>query len=102
MNQFTYSRISLAIAFLSGALLVLSYRDLYPKLEERYQQRKSQRRFSAENKDDAARQELTRADDDDVKRDEDGMPLVRDVKEGIEGCIGNTPLIRIVSMAVGM
>lgn len=23
--------------------------------------------------------------------------LVRDVKEGIEGCIGNTPLIRIVS-----
>jgi len=98
MNSITWPRISLVIAFVSGVLLTFGYKDLYPELEARYLARKRQRRFSAEN--DPTKHEAVLLDDieSDIKTDEDGTRLVRDVKEGIEGCIGNTPLIRIVSV----
>jgi len=100
MNPVNWSRFRLVIAFVSGVLLTFGYKDLYPELEARYLRRKRQRRFSAQN--DANKQKPVLLDEagSNVKIDENGTGLIRDVKEGIEGCIGNTPLIRIVSMAL--
>lgn len=100
MNSVNWSRFSLVIAFVSGVLLTFGYKDLYPELEARYSHRKRQRRFSTENSTTKQKPVLLDDAESDVKIDENGTSLLRDVKEGIEGCIGNTPLIRIVSVVM--
>lgn len=107
-SSINWQRLYLALAFISGIALTLGYKDVYPELEARFLRRKNRRRYSHDRL--GAQQDVSRVhlsdvesgitdQSESVKRDTDGTPLIRDVKEGIEGCIGNTPLIRIVSFS---
>lgn len=87
-----YTKSWLMVAFVGGALLTLAFKDLYPDLEHRFRQRKRTKSRgahfleSAENEEDTASSLAGNAQ----------LPMIR---EGIEGCIGNTPLIRIKSLS---
>ena len=79
-------------AFLAGILLTLGYKDLYPDLEWRFWRRRRENRTIAS----AVPNEsgpITLED-----HEKDGWATV-DVPEGIEACIGNTPLIKIKSLS---
>ncbi|PLB50704.1 cysteine synthase [Aspergillus steynii IBT 23096] len=84
-----HSRAYIGTAFVAGALLTLGVKDLlYPKLEQhlRNSRRESQSTITL--------QDLTKEDDIPISRS--GPPAIVD---GIEGCIGNTPLFRIKSLS---
>lgn len=79
-------------AFLAGILLTLGYKDLYPDLEWRFWRRRRANRTIAS----AVLNEsgpITLED-----HEKDGRATVH-VPEGIEACIGNTPLIKIKSLS---
>ncbi|KAI9044774.1 putative cysteine synthase [Aspergillus affinis] len=84
-----HSRVYVGTAFVAGALLTLGVKDLlYPELEQLF--RNSRRESNAT----ITLQDLTK--DDDVPITRSGPPAI---VEGIEGCIGNTPLFRIKSLS---
>lgn len=117
-----HPRLYLALAFTFGILLTLGYKDFYPELEQRYRRRKRRFHYSLDTPSDAGpvqhialqealvpgslpaeivdltkppeRQEL-----DEGNVDEDGLVKKVDIKNGIEGTIGKTPLIRIKSLS---
>lgn len=80
------SHIYIGTAFVAGILLTVGLKDLvYPELEQRlreYRLRKSQRKDALELSTDTSARH--------------GPPAI---VEGIEGCIGNTPLLRIKSLS---
>ncbi|RAK91199.1 cysteine synthase [Aspergillus costaricaensis CBS 115574] len=81
------SHLYIGTAFVAGVLLTLGFKDLvYPELERRvkdYYQASSQAKTAATTSEDAL-----------IARP--GPPAI---VEGIEGCIGNTPLFRIKSLS---
>lgn len=85
-----HSRIYIGTAFVAGVLLTLGFKDLvYPELERRvrdYYQTNSQSKSATTARD------LS----DVVLSARPGPPAI---VEGIEGCIGNTPLFRIKSLS---
>ncbi|PWY71074.1 putative cysteine synthase [Aspergillus sclerotioniger CBS 115572] len=85
-----HSRIYISTAFVAGVLLTLGFKDLvYPELERRirdYYQTDSQSKSATTSTD------LS----EDVLSARTGPPAI---VEGIEGCIGNTPLFRIKSLS---
>lgn len=92
----------LSTAFLAGILLTLGFKDLYPDLELRF--RRSRRRplpsagllqagEEEEEEEGGGRIEL----EDHTRGAEGGES--KKIKGGIEGCVGNTPLIRIESLS---
>ena len=94
-----YGTAAITVAFVAGILLTLGFKDLYPDLERRYQRRRGlpnssgSRRTSTylppvrlEDHTRSARQSIV------------GQPTPP-VPEGIEGCIGNTPLFKIKSLS---
>lgn len=84
-----HSRVYIGTAFVAGALLTLGIKDLlYPKLEHRF--RNSRR----ESNSTITLRDLTK--EDNVPESRKGPPAIVD---GIEGCIGNTPLFRIKSLS---
>ncbi|KAF2224235.1 tryptophan synthase beta subunit-like PLP-dependent enzyme [Elsinoe ampelina] len=94
------SRLYIGLAFAGGILITLGYKDLYPDLE---------RRFRASNRWRSRRQSLIATSKDEIRledhsdRDPDSpSPTAAreyEIKEGIEGTIGNTPMIRIMSLS---
>ncbi|KAK7542739.1 tryptophan synthase beta subunit-like PLP-dependent enzyme [Phyllosticta citribraziliensis] len=84
-------------AFLAGILLTLGYKDVYPDLERRFQ--RSRRRSSVVLDKDAARGTSTVQLTDNSRRQSIAGPHEQEIAEGIEGCIGNTPLIKIKSLS---
>ncbi|KAL2009593.1 hypothetical protein VTN00DRAFT_5400 [Thermoascus crustaceus] len=83
-----HSRIYIGAAFLAGILLTLGYKDLYPELVRLLEERR-RRRGKAPNGhigDEEILLSSVRA----------GPPAIVD---GVEGCIGNTPLLRIKSLS---
>ena len=93
-----YGTAALTAAFVTGILVTLGFKDLYPELEGRYQRRRK------ENK--TAR--LTSTGDHKSRRGsmffgpvqlEDHESSSGTIVQGIEGCIGNTPLIKIKSLS---
>ncbi|KAB8067296.1 cysteine synthase [Aspergillus leporis] len=83
------SRIYIGTAFIAGALLTLGFKDLlYPELEQRLREYRARRHAQSTS------------DLDDLPADvlvaRPGPPRI---VEGIEGCIGNTPLFRIKSLS---
>lgn len=91
-------RLFLTTAFLCGVLLTLGFKDFYPDLERRF--RRTRRRAPANSLagaglDPRAQIELedhTTGDHRDASKDVE-------VAEGIEACVGNTPLFRIKSLS---
>ncbi|CEL08371.1 Putative Cysteine synthase 2 [Aspergillus calidoustus] len=80
------SHIYIGTAFVAGVVLSIAFKDLfYPELEERI--REYRRHRSARSLQDASTDPL-------IARH--GPPAI---VEGIEGCIGNTPLLRIKSLS---
>ncbi|KAF2498416.1 PALP-domain-containing protein [Lophium mytilinum] len=91
------ARLYLAGAFALGVLLTLGYKDLYPDLERRFRSRRRKRRVYKDS------ENIATASDHVVLRDlsNDSSPHLPEgeIREGIEGCIGNTPLIKIKSLS---
>ncbi|TAQ84741.1 hypothetical protein B7494_g6933 [Chlorociboria aeruginascens] len=94
-----YGTAAITVAFVAGILLTLGFKDLYPDLEQRFRRRRggtdsfSNRRSSTyilpvklEDHTRSARQSVV------------GLPSPQ-IPEGIEGCIGNTPLFKIRSLS---
>lgn len=79
-----HSRIYIGAAFVAGILLTLGLRDLYPELKQRLHRQRIRK----------DRDQSTAAPDALVARS--GPPTIVD---GVEGCIGNTPLLRIKSLS---
>ncbi|KAI1475017.1 PALP-domain-containing protein [Daldinia eschscholtzii] len=95
-----YGTAAVAVAFTAGVFVTLGFKDLYPDLERRFQQRGTRRiqRNVADNR----RSSLFWGGPVELKDREVPEALVpRDdgVSDGIEGCIGRTPLIRIHSLS---
>ncbi|KAI1104618.1 PALP-domain-containing protein [Jackrogersella minutella] len=95
-----YGTAAVAVAFVAGVLVTLGFKDLYPDLERRFQQRG--RRIPRRASDARRRSSLfwgpVELEDHDVVP---GAQIPRDdgISDGIEGCIGRTPLIRIHSLS---
>lgn len=90
-------RVYLMIAFAAGVLLTLGFKDFYPDLERRFRRR---RRGDAVNS--VAGAGLERGSEvnlQDHTRRDTADPSVSDIPQGIEACIGNTPLFRINSLS---
>lgn len=100
-----YGTAAVAIAFVAGVLMTLGFKDLYPDLERRFQQRGVRRR--ARRGTEGRRSsffwgpvELEDRESLDIAvPGEAQIPRDNGISEGIEGCIGRTPLIKIHSLS---
>ncbi|KAI4870201.1 PALP-domain-containing protein [Hypoxylon rubiginosum] len=100
-----YGTAAVAVAFAAGVLMTLGAKDLYPDLERRFQERKLRRRPRRGT--DARRSSLFwgPVELEDHEAGGGGVPgptqIPRDagISDGIEGCIGRTPLIKIRSLS---
>ncbi|KAL8742537.1 MAG: hypothetical protein Q9190_004990 [Brigantiaea leucoxantha] len=92
------SRLQLVAAFAVGVLLTLGYKDLYPDLERRFRRRK--RVLGRSNSLAAAGLDSNKPiklEDHEKNRTESKEAIV--IPEGIEACVGNTPLFKIKSLS---
>jgi cysteine synthase A len=99
-----YGTAALTVAFAAGILITLGFKDFYPDLEKRYQSRRkrltrkpsgAQFRRSSIFFDQSALPPVELEDHEEEENEGDYRP----VADGIEGCIGNTPLIKIRSLS---
>ena len=98
----TFSRVIPALAFIAGIALTLGFKDVYPDLERRF--RRGRRDAVATNHEPHLGDKLHITEDAILAGNEHGKVLAttgsqRLVLEGIEGCIGNTPLFKIKSLS---
>ncbi len=104
-------RLYLPTAFVAGILLTLGFKDFYPDLERRFRNR---RRRAASTIADAGFEDGNKSNNDRIALEDHtttGCPpdhgaagqgcssLANDVPDGIESCVGNTPLFRIKSLS---
>lgn len=109
-----YGTAAIALAFTAGVLVTLGFKDLYPDLERRFQQRRLQRQRQKTKNADAHRRsslffwgpvELEDRETPPHQQQQPSPPPLLDqlptagIVDGIAGCIGNTPLIRIGSLS---
>ncbi|KAI0126637.1 tryptophan synthase beta subunit-like PLP-dependent enzyme [Xylariales sp. AK1849] len=102
-----YGTAAVAVAFVAGVFITLGFKDFYPDLERRYQQskRRSHRRTTASASDpDATRRRSSMFWGPVQLEDHESdlgaqLPPAAGMVEGIEGCIGNTPLVEIKSLS---
>ena len=89
-------RLYLTAAFLCGVLFTLGFKDFYPDLERRFRRR----RAPVDTLTSAGIDTNNQIDLEDHTRNL-GSDEPRDVEEpeGIEACVGNTPLFRIKSLS---
>ncbi|CAD6442006.1 19654b2f-888f-486a-b5a9-dfe31322ad26 [Sclerotinia trifoliorum] len=100
-----YGTAAVAVAFVAGVLLTLGFKDLYPDLERRYQRRRKEKR-SGTIASGSSSSDLRPVGsnlpplklEDRTWKSVLGLPKPL-IPEGIEGCIGNTPLFRIKSLS---
>ncbi|KAK4252243.1 tryptophan synthase beta subunit-like PLP-dependent enzyme [Corynascus novoguineensis] len=87
-----YGTAALTVAFIAGIFVTLGFKDLYPELEARYERRRKRSRrgsiffgpVSLEDREEASPNNYDRGDG---------------IVDGVEGTIGNTPLIKIRSLS---
>jgi cysteine synthase len=91
MMQDPQVRLYIGLGFVAGVLLTLGFKDVYPDLERRFRRRN--RRYSALSLHPALNPEVNLQDN----TTKTGPEIV--IPEGIEGCIGNTPLFKIKSLS---
>lgn len=91
-------------AFVAGILLTLGYKDVYPDLERRFREARKpkgprlDKRSSIWTLRSIHKVELKDNTEQEFDLDSSDIP-VEAISEGIEGCIGNTPLIKIKSLS---
>ena len=91
----SYSRYYATAAFIAGILVTLGFKDFYPDLERRFRRRKGHTVFIDDDEELFGGLRLT----DHTRRKSSVSNLQLRIPEGIEGCIGNTPLFRIKSLS---
>jgi cysteine synthase len=84
------------IAFLTGIALTLGFKDVYPDLERRFRRRRKENN-SHNLGYEAHIGERLQITDDVVELDQSNV--TNSIPEGIESCIGNTPLFKIKSLS---
>ncbi|KAL1310677.1 hypothetical protein AAFC00_000939 [Neodothiora populina] len=94
-----HSRFYVGLAFAAGVLLTLGYKDLYPDLERRF-------RLAIKSSRDRRRSSVLppatsnpSTSQNQQQQFKDFVPSTYEIREGIEGAIGNTPLIKIKSLS---
>lgn len=108
-------RLYLTSAFIAGILLTLGFKDFYPDLERRFRRGRRARLAEANSGNSSAgiRDAIENHNKDIILNDRNiagGIngggggsrwddEVVRDVPNGIEACVGNTPLFRIKSLS---
>ncbi|KAK4188525.1 cysteine synthase 2 [Podospora australis] len=97
-----YGTAALTVAFVAGIFVTLGFKDLYPELENRYQQRRKRNGRSATASAAGSRRDslvfgpVSLEDrESSIATIDRGMGIV----DGIEGTIGNTPLVKIRSLS---
>jgi cysteine synthase A len=95
-----YGTAAVTFAFVAGILLTLGFKDLYPDLERRYQRRRGQASSSSDSRPGSTYLPPVKLEDHtrSARQSLVGAPL-QQIPEGIEGCIGNTPLFKIHSLS---
>lgn len=101
-----YGTAAVAIAFTAGILVTLGFKDFYPDLETRYQRKRRSTRATGRTATDKRRSSLLFWGGAPVQL-EDHESAVSPAQnsgdggtsDGIEACIGNTPLIQIHSLS---
>lgn len=95
-----YGTVALTAAFVAGILLTLGFKDFYPDLESRYQRRRRRRqpRTSGSRTGSFYISPVKLEDHTQGRRSTISVPAPP-IPEGIEGCIGNTPLFKIKSLS---
>ncbi|KAI1375440.1 PALP-domain-containing protein [Hypoxylon crocopeplum] len=96
-----YGTAAVAIAFVAGVLVTLGFKDLYPDLERRFQQRGERKPRTRRSSLFWGPVELEDHESSGTAMVPGGAMIPRDdgISDGIEGCIGRTPLIRIHSLS---
>lgn len=92
-----YGTAAVALAFTAGILLTLGFKDLYPDLERRYQRRRQRPKTTTDSRRGSLYLPPVKLEDH-TRQSTVGLPKP-DIPEGIEGCIGNTPLFKIKSLS---
>ncbi|CAJ2500201.1 Uu.00g030540.m01.CDS01 [Anthostomella pinea] len=108
-----YGTAAVAVAFVAGVLVTLGFKDLYPDLERRYQQHKRYQRRAQGGPTPAGGGVAPRRssmmfwgsgpvelEDREKTASEAHLPPTAGIVDGIEGCIGHTPLIKIHSLSL--
>jgi cysteine synthase len=87
------TRFYIGLSFVAGVLLTLGFKDVYPDLERRFRSKlgRLRRRYSTTGS-------IAAVQLKDNTDSNDPIPQVP-IPEGIEGCIGNTPLFKIRSLS---
>ncbi|KAK1757387.1 cysteine synthase [Echria macrotheca] len=100
-----YGTAALAVAFIAGIFVTLGFKDLYPELEEEYQRRR-RRKTRRSSAGESRRSSLffggpVQLEDHESSTDLSLPPsgFHDGIVDGIEGCIGHTPLVRIRSLS---
>lgn len=108
-------RLYLTSAFIAGILLALGFKDFYPDLERRFRQARAARLVKANGSNSSGstsagagvcdanenKNERISLEDHTIAAGGGGWDDkgVSDVRDGIEACVGNTPLFRIKSLS---
>lgn len=97
----SHDRLYLCLAFGAGILLTLGYKDVYPDLERRYRQRLQRSRLSVPESAPGQSDHVNLQDHSkETSKTTAGVASrENEIKTGIEGTIGNTPLIKIKSLS---
>lgn len=95
-----YGSAAIAAAFVAGILLTLGFKDFYADLEGRYQRRRRSKRgtFSEYRPLSSVIAPVSLEDHTQQRQSIISAPPPA-IPEGIEGCIGNTPLFKIKSLS---
>lgn len=82
-------------AFLTGIILTLGFKDFYPDLEFRFWKKHNANKTLAG----AGLGDNKHINLEDHEKDGGASAIAKKVPEGIEACIGNTPLFKIKSLS---
>jgi cysteine synthase A len=100
----SYPRIYVSIAFFTGIILTLGFKDFYPDLERRFRHRWDRRKLTLKNLEAVAStgEQFAQAHNISVSQVEtaaESKKTGEEIREGVEACIGNTPLFKIKSLS---
>jgi cysteine synthase A len=94
-----YGTAAITAAFVAGILLTLGFKDFYPDLQRRYQRRRGEPDSSPDSPPaSTSLPPVTLEDHTRIRQSVLSAPPPP-IPEGIEGCIGNTPLFKIKSLS---